>query len=232
MGIEGIYRDNRQGMIIKSFERPRDFTIDVFRKVYSAFALDHFGKEGAMIPDIAPLFPGARVCGPAVTALGPDLTVRRMAIDTAQAGDVLVVAAGGVRNRACFGDGTSLKMIKLGLAGAVIDGATRDRDGIVELGFPVFSRGATPRNWHYPEEGLHGAVNVPVVCGGVLVKPGDIIIADGDGVVCVDRELADSAASSILQNYEAELADRKLVDRFAGFNVEADLVNRGYIVVE
>lgn len=231
MAVEGVFRDSRQGIVRKTFPRPRTETIEAFRRTYSAFVLDHFGKEGAMDPAIAPLGPGQFVCGPAVTALGPDLTVRRMAIDTARPGDILVVAAGGLHNRACFGDGTSLKMMKLGLSGAVIDGATRDRDGILKLGFPVFCRGATPRNRHYPEEGLHGGVNVPVVCGGVLVKPGDMIIADGDGVVCVDREAADAIVPTLLSNLDAEQAERAGIDDFTGFDVEPEMLKRGYTIL-
>ena len=117
MAIEGVYRDGRQGTVRKTFSRPQRETVAAFEDAYSAFVLDHFGKEGAMDPAIAPLAPGQFVCGPAITALGPDLKVRRMAIDTARPGDVLVVAAGGLTNRSCFGDGTSLKMMKLGLGG-------------------------------------------------------------------------------------------------------------------
>ena len=98
----------------------------------------------------------------------------------------------------------------------------------MELGFPVFCRGATPRNRHYPEEGLHGGVNVPVVCGGVLVKPGDMIIADGDGVVCVDREAADAIVPILLRNLKAERAERADINSFTGFDVEQTMLDRGY----
>jgi len=232
VAIEGLFRGGGQGVIRRSFVRPDPGTLQIFQKVYSAFALDHFGKHGSLDSAIRPLFGGARVCGPAVTVLGPDLTVRRMAIDLAQPGDVLVVAAGGFHNRACFGDGTALKMKMRGLAGAVIDGMTRDSDGITELEFPVFSRGATPRNFHYPEDGHHGAINVDVVCGGVQIKPGDIILADGDGVVSIDREAADREAHLIDLNFRKECIERENLKEFSGFHVEQELMGRGYQFID
>jgi 4-hydroxy-4-methyl-2-oxoglutarate aldolase len=99
-----------------------------------------------------------------------------MAIDLALPGDVLVVAAGGVTDYACFGDGTAQRMMLKGMAGAVVDGSTRDARFLRQLAFPTFVRGVTPRNYHYPVSAEYGAVNVSVVCGGVLVEPGDVIL--------------------------------------------------------
>lgn len=71
------------------------------------------------------------------------------------------------------------------MQGAVIDGSTRDAGGIRALGFPTFVKGITPRNYHYPVSPEYGSVNVPVVCGGVLINPGDLIIGDDDGVIVI-----------------------------------------------
>ncbi len=228
MAVEGLFRHPLQGVVVTSVRRPPRHVVEGFRAVYSAFVLDHVGKHGAMDPALRPLAPGMKLCGPAVTALGPDLSVRRMAIDIAEPGDVLVVAAGAPANRACFGDGTALRMTRKDLGGVVIDGLTRDRDGVVQLGYPTFCRGATPRNFHYPEEGDHGAVNVPVVCGGVLVHPGDLILGDGDGIVVVERLLAESIHDDILANLDQERAQRQAMTSFQPFGVETELRRRGF----
>jgi 4-hydroxy-4-methyl-2-oxoglutarate aldolase len=190
--------------------------------------LDHLGKHGAMHVDIAPLSPGMRICGPATTSLGPDLTVRRMAIDLAAPHDVLVVAAGDVRDYACFGDGTARRMQLKGLVGAVIDGCVRDAAGLRRLRFPTFARGVTPRNYHYPASGQHGAVNVPVVCGGVLVCPGDVIVGDDDGVVVVPRAEADRLAREVHQHLLEERSERNSWVTYPPYEVKEDLIALGY----
>ncbi len=194
-----------QGRVITTIDRVDPETVAAFQQFYTGIVLDTLGKHGAMHVDIAPLSPGMKLCGPAVTALGPDLTVRRMALDLAEPGDVLVVAAGDVRDYACFGDGTASRMLRKSLAGAVIDGATRDAAGLRALGFPTFSRGVTARNYHYPAYGDHGAVNVPVVCGGTVVEPGDLILGDDDGIVVVPR----AVAPRIRDVVAAKLADER-----------------------
>src|SRR5437773_1331354 len=117
--------DEAVGVIREHFQRPSKDVVDALAQCYTGFVLDRLGKVGAM-RHISPLSPGMRVCGPATTCQGPDLTLRRMAIDLAMAGDVLVVAAGGNQAIACFGDGTARRMLLKGLQSAVIDGATRD----------------------------------------------------------------------------------------------------------
>lgn len=232
MAIEGVHRHPDQGIVCTSIQRPEPSTVEKFRTVYSAFLLDHLGKHGVMDARIKPLATGMNVCGPAVTALGPDLSVRRMAINLAEPGDVLVVAAGGFENRACFGDGTALRMARKGMNGVVIDGMTRDRDGVVELGFPTFCRGATPRNFHYPEDGQYGSVNVPVVCGGAVVHPGDLVLGDGDGVVVVPRRLADSIVDDVVAGLAAERQQRDAMVTFVPFPVEDELRALGYRFVD
>lgn len=218
-----------QGKIIRNFERADKQVVAALSQCYSGFILDRMGKYGAMHIDIKPLHPGMKVCGTATTSLGPDLSLRRMAIDLAQSGDVLIVAAGGVRDYACFGDGTALKMSLKGMAGAVIDGSTRDGGRIIDLGFPTFARGITPRNYHYPVELGYGAVNVPVVCGGVLIHPGDVIFGDADGVVVIPKEIANKLAVAIVAEVQAEAQARKAMTVYSPFSVEEELKARGYV---
>lgn len=228
MAVAGVHRHPLHGRIVREIERVDEEVLAVFRDCYTAFALDYLGKLGAMSVNLSPLSPGMRMCGAAVTSLGPDLSVRRMAIDLARPGDVLVVAAGGVTEYACFGDGTARRMQVKGLAGAVIDGSTRDAAGIRALGFPTFTRGITPRNYHYPVSPEYGAVNVPVVCAGVVVNPGDIVLGDDDGVVVVPRQVAAELSAKISVTLAQEREERARMTEFVPFNLKDELLARGY----
>jgi 4-hydroxy-4-methyl-2-oxoglutarate aldolase len=218
------------GRIYEKVDRPPEWIIDELRSAYSGFILDRLGKRGAMDPCIQPLAPGMRVCGPAVTCHGADLTVRRAAIDLAQPGDVLVIAAAS-SNRACFGDGTARRMMLKGLEGIVLDAPTRDAAALRTLPFATFGRGATPRNNHYPVESGQGAVNVPVMAGGVLVKPGDVIFGDDDGIVVVPRSACEQVARGLQEAVQREHADRLRMTAYVPFDVRAQLVKDGYVFV-
>jgi RraA family protein len=126
----------------------------------------------------------SRVVGPAVTVQVPpgDFLMIPEAMSKARAGDVLVIDAGGETKRSVWGEYFSTWAKGIGLAGLIIDGATRDVTDIKALGFPVFARAATPRK---PTMQGPGEVNVPVSCGGVCVVPGDIVVADREGVIVV-----------------------------------------------
>jgi len=196
-----------QRLIITDFRRPTQEVISALTKCYTGHVLDYQDKKGAMNPMIKPLLPGMTLCGPAVTCSCPDLDVRRMAINLAQPGDVLVIAAGGDCSKACFGDGTAMHMYYKGLAGVVIDGATRDASRIRVMRFPTFARGCTPENYRYPtpdtlnfsaDQNLIG-VNIDIVCGGIIVHPGDVILADDDGVVVIPQDTASDLSINILK---------------------------------
>jgi RraA family protein len=126
----------------------------------------------------------ARIAGPAVTVQVPpgDFLMIPEAMTRARPGDVLVIDAGGETKRSVWGEYFSTWAQGIGLAGLIIDGATRDVVDIEALGFPVFARATTPRK---PTMTGPGEVNVPVSCGGVCVIPGDIVVADAEGVIVV-----------------------------------------------
>ena len=218
--------------IITGVSRPDPADIEAIASTYTAFVLDRLGKLGAMSQELKPLSPGMRCCGPAITSLGPDLSVRRMAINLAQPGDVLVVAAGGGTDYACFGDGTATKLRLKGIAGAVIDGATRDSGGLRDMGYPTFVRGVTPRNYHYPVSAGYGAVNVPISCAGQRVEPGDLIFADDDGVIVIPRAMVAPLAATIAGELARERDMRAAMTEFVPFDVADELAARGYVTVE
>jgi regulator of RNase E activity RraA len=140
---------------------------------------------GVMSAEIAPVNPPpATLAGVAVTVrVTPgDFRMVPWAVDQLGPGDVLVIDGGGDRDRAVWGDFVGARAAGLGCAAVVIDGAVRDVPGLHRLGLPVFARSLAVRG---PTKSGRGEVNVPVSCGGVCVVPGDVIVADGEGIVAV-----------------------------------------------
>jgi|SRR5579859_4436090 len=165
--------------------------------------IGHMLDHEFMDPELRPIVSRFAFAGPAITvrAFGYDSAIVHYAIDIARAGDVIVVDRLGDRRYACWGGGVSLAAQVKGIVGAVIDGVLTDQVEILDLNFPVFGRGISPVTTRAP--GLSGELNVPVRCGGIIVKPGDIVLADDDGIVvlppgriaeivaaCLPREVA------------------------------------------
>lgn len=222
-------RHDYQGVVVTSIERPAPELVASYRALYTGLVLDHLGKHGCMAPDVKPVWSGASLCGPAITCLGADWRIRSMAADITEPGDVIVIAAGGIKEYACFGDMTATSWRSKGIEGVVIDGAARDVARLRALGFPVFAREVTPRNFHYPAGLDHGAVNVPVVCADVLVEPGDIVVGDDDGVVVVPRRIANEIAEAATAYLEAENTGRAMLkEHYLSYGVAKELKERGY----
>ncbi|HEX4214027.1 MAG TPA: RraA family protein [Candidatus Dormibacteraeota bacterium] len=185
-------RQNVGMRVIRRIERPPAEVVAGFQDVDSTFVTDAMHRFYGMHGNIRPAAPGMSCCGPAVTvrvAPGDNLMVYA-AFEVAQPGDVLVIESRGFTSVAQWGDQTSLAARKLGLAGVVMDGSIRDLDGIVEVGFPVFSQPVVVPNGALKDG--PGEVNVPVAVGGVPVLPGDIVVATSSGVAVVPRD--DAAA--------------------------------------
>jgi 4-hydroxy-4-methyl-2-oxoglutarate aldolase len=153
------------------------------------------GQLGLMHPAIRPLLPGARICGPAVTALNHpgDNLMLHAAIELCQPGDVLVVATTAPCTDGMLGELLALSCKARGLAGVVLDVGARDLAALQALGLPVWARAVSAAG---TAKSTPGWVNVPVVCGGVTVRPGDLVVADDDGVVVVAREHAEAVLAA------------------------------------
>lgn len=234
-GLSSSVEHSIERVIISDFKRPDPDAISKLAQSYTGHVLDRQNKKGAMDPAIKPLSTGMRLCGPATTCSCPDLDVRRMAIDLAHPGDVLVIAAGGDCGRACFGDGTAMHMYHRGLAGVIIDGATRDAGRIRAMQFPTFAKCCTPRNYRYPtpdslnfsaDPTLLGA-NIPIICGGVIVNPGDVILADDDGAIVVPRDDVGLLSSDVLETMWKKDSER-LRRLGQEYNVGERLRERGF----
>src|SRR5262249_41730352 len=201
-------------------------------------ALPAGSRERALMSSrIRPLISGAGVAGPAVTArCAPnDNLMMHQALLIAEPGDVLVVD-GGTPSGAQWGYLAAVYAKKKGLAGVVVEGCIRDVDALIEHRSPVWFRDISPA---HPDKKGPGAVNVPVLCGDVLVRPGDLVCPDADGVLIVRREhietvlaAAESRASHEAAAVEAIQAGRSLFD-IHGFAAAiaasgADVIDRAW----
>lgn len=148
---------------------------------------DANGKRGAMDPDIRPIDPSLHMVGRAYTVRchpGDDLAIHKAIIEAPE-GTVLVVDAGGYTGGGHIGEIMCFACMQRGISGLVLDGTCRDPDDIQALGFPVFSRGLSPNGTVKETVGETGR---PIMCGGVPVRSGDLVIGDRDGVVVVAKE--------------------------------------------
>lgn len=177
--------------------------VDQLAKYPTGNIVDAMGRFGAMDHRVKPVGPGMKLAGSALTVRirACDNLVIYKALELAQPGDVLVIATNNYEGAATWGDLTSMIARAKGAVGMVTDGMVRDMAGICEVGLPVFARGATPNS---PFKDGQGEVNFPVACGGMPIRPGDILVGDGDGVVVIPREEGDEALKAVAKVVEKE----------------------------
>ena len=205
--------------------------LTAWRGTPTATASDAMDRSQAMSGAIKPVKPGLQLCGQARTiqAMVGDNSALHLAVSLARPGEVLAIDAGGHEDTAVWGDILTSAAMARGIAGVVIDGATRDVARIRELGFPVFCRAVVPRG---PHKGFGGVIDGPVAVGGVPVGPGDLVLGDDDGVTVVPlaRLAAVRAALDAIVDKERQLlagiAAGRSTAQLLGIAPPTDLVSR------
>ncbi|MBT2654992.1 RraA family protein [Bacillus sp. ISL-18] len=203
--------------------------VRAYSEIPTSIISDGMEKMFAMDSKIRPFHPKPMVAGHAITIHCPpgDNLVLQKAIELAEPGDVLVLNTGGDTSQAPVGEIVVSNCIRRGAVGLVIDGAIRDSDILPTLTIPVFAKGVTHRGCY--KDGP-GELNVPIACGGIIVRPGDLVVGDSDGVVIVPHEEAEGLLPKLINMVEKEgkLLEQirnKTVDRSW---VDQELLDKGY----
>lgn len=170
-----------------TIERPSREMIESFREASPPDLADAMNKTGAM-REILPMYSPMRRCvGPAITVKAPtgDSLMVRKAMMVAQPGDVIVIDGRGTISRSLWGGNRSTTAAARGIVGVIVDGGTRDIDETEAVGLPLFARAVCPMA---SASSGPGELNFPIACGGVVVNPGDIVVADAEGIVVIPRQ--------------------------------------------
>jgi 4-hydroxy-4-methyl-2-oxoglutarate aldolase len=207
--------------VIRQFESVSDNDIERASKLSAATIFEANYQSGMMDPKIRGIYREAKVFGRALTVnchVGDNLMIHK-AVTVGRPGDVMVVSIGNDDESGAWGEILTTAAMARGIIGLIIDGGVRDVEAIERRGFPVFSRGIAvgatmKRN--------RGTINHPITCGNVLVRPGDLVVGDIDGIVIVPREVCGSVLDA---SYAREEKEAVMMKELAAGKTTLELLN-------
>ena len=201
-------RTNNLGVVHTNITRADKNVVIELSKFGVATIHEAMGRVGLMQSYMRPIYQGAKMCGTAVTVLlqPGDNWMMHVAAEQIEEGDVVIAACTTESVDGFFGDLLATSFMAQGAKGLIIDGGVRDVDDLTTMQFPVFSKAICAKG---TVKATLGSVNIPIICAGAAVNPGDVVIADSDGIVVVPKEVAAQVAILAKAREENEESKRE-----------------------